>query len=65
MSQERVRFRMVQSGDKATFDLIVDGVVVASGLKIAEDIHPLFLAISSYFRYWLPQRDGAKPALKG
>jgi hypothetical protein len=62
---ERVRFRLVQTGSAATFDLIVDGVVVATGLKIAEDMHPLFLQISSCFRYWLPQRDGASPALMG
>jgi hypothetical protein len=56
---------MVQTGSAATFDLIVDGVVVATGLKIAEDMHPLFLQISSCFRYWLPQRDEASPALMG
>jgi hypothetical protein len=63
--EERVRFRMVQTGSAATFDLIVDGVVVATGLKIAEDMHPLFLQISSVFRYWLPQSNGQPAALKG
>lgn len=62
---DRIKFRLKQEGDTATFDLLVDGQLVAEGLKIAEDIHPLFLSISSFFRYWLPQRDGARPALKG
>jgi hypothetical protein len=56
---------MVQTGSAATFDLIVDGIVVATGLKIAEDMHPLFLQISSVFRYWLPQSNGQPAALKG
>jgi hypothetical protein len=62
---ERIKFRMVQSGDKGEFELFVDGRLVATGLKIAEDMHPLFLQISSCFRYWLPQRDEASPALMG
>jgi hypothetical protein len=62
---DRITFRMVQTGSTATFELIVDGRLVASDLKIAEDIHPAFLNLASVFRYWLPQRDGAGPALKG